>query len=291
MILPANATEKYCNDRFLDLASIVGGDIALFCFCGVFNLPLDITEEAPDWNSYCEKLKKKKGAPTFIDGETDIETVIEQGMSEMERWRLIWGEGNPAAPYTSQDYKFLDNLFKTYSARLEAAGGMDAQQEDTLRDCCKSRLLADKSRALGTKDGVAIYTQLNKTIQESLSSENLRRKDAKPIESARVDGIIDALQKKYGVGMELNMDQACEIFNKWLRARQYPETLDAAEQAITAIINTTRANNDLPELPEIPKEVRALENYESEFAVIPNEMEEEAYRYLGLTRNDGGKEQ
>lgn len=289
MILPANATEKTYNDRFLDLASIVGGDIALFCFCGVFNLPLDITEEAQDWFSYCEKLKNKKGAPTFIDGETDIETVLEQGMSEMERWRLIWGEGNPNKPYTPQDYKFLDNLFKTYSARLDAAGGMDAQQEDTLRDCCKSRLLADKSRALGTADGVAIYTKLNKTIQDNLSSENLRRKDAKPIETARADGIIDALQKKYNVGMELNKDQACEVFYKWLRERQYPETLDAAEQALMAIINTTRANNDLPELPEMPAEVRELENYESEFAVIPNEMEEEAYRYLGITRGNGGK--
>ena len=136
---------------------------------------------------------------------------------------------------------------------------------------------------------MAIYTKLNKTIQDNLSSENLRRKDAKPIETARADGIIDALQKKYGVGMELNRDQACEVFYKWLRERQYPETLDAAQQAIMAIINTTRANNDLPELPEMPAEVKALESYESEFAVIPNEMEEDAYQYLGLTRKDRGK--
>lgn len=286
MLLPKSATGKTVNERFLDLASIIGGDLALFCFCAFLNLPLDASEETEDWESYCEKLKKKPGAPSFIDGEVDIEVVLEQSSTELYRWRLTWGEGNPDNPYTPQDYRFLDNLFKTYSARLDAAGGMDAQQEDTLRDCCKSRLLADKSRALGTKEGVEIYTKLNKTIQDNLSSENLRRKDAKPIETARVDGIIAALQKKYGVGMELSQEQACEIFYKWCRERGYPETVDAAQQALMAIINTTRANNDLPELLEMPKEVRDLENFESEFAPEPNEMEDEAYRYLGMTRGN-----
>lgn len=289
MILPSYATGKTANERFLDLASIVGGDIALYCFCAVYNLPLDITQPAEDWETYCEKLEKLKGVPGFIDGEVDIEVVLENSQTEMYRWRLVWGEGNPDNPYTPQDYRFLDALFKTYSARLEAGGGMDAQQEDTLRDCCKSRLLADKSRALGTKEGVEIYTKLNKTIQDNLSSENLRRKDAKPIETARVDGIIAALQGKYGVGMELSKEQACEIFFKWTKSRGYPETLDAAEQALMAIINTTRANNDLPELLERPKEVRALENYQSEFAIIPNEMEDEAYKYLGMKHGDEAK--
>lgn len=289
MILPENATGEIVNQRFLDLASIVGGDIALFCFCAFLNLPLDMSEETTDWESYCQRLLEKPGAPNFIDGEVDIEVVLENSQTEWYRWRLIWGEGNPDNPYTAQDYRFLDALFKTYSARLEAGGGMDAQQEDTLRDCCKSRLLADKSRALGTKEGVEIYTKLNKTIQDNLSSENLRRKDAKPIETARVDGIIAALQKKYGVGMELSKDQACEIFFKWTKSHRYPETLDAAEQAMMAIINTTRANNDLPELPDIPKDVRALENYQSEFAIIPNEMEDEAYKYLGIERRDESK--
>ena len=289
MILPSNATEKTANERFLDLAGIVGGDIALFCFCGYFNLPLDMGEETQDWDGYCERLKRKPGAPSFIDGETDIEEVMEKSATEWYRWRLTWGEGNPDNPYTAQDYRFLDALFKTYSARLEAGGGMDAQQEDTLRDCCKSRLLADKSRALGTKEGVEIYTKLNKTIQDNLSSENLRRKDAKPIETPRVDGFVAALQRKYGVGMELSLNQACEIYHKWQRSMHYPETLDAAEQATMAIINTTRANNDMPELPEMPKDVKALENYQSEFEVIPNEMEDEAYKYLGMKRGDETK--
>ena len=89
--------------------------------------------------------------------------------------------------------------------------------------------------------------------------------------------------------MELSKDQACEIFFKWTKSHGYPETLDAAEQAMMAIINTTRANNDMPELPEMPKEVKALENYQSEFAVIPNEMEDEAYKYLGIERHDDPK--
>lgn len=272
--------------RFLDLASIVGGDVALYCFCAVYNLPFVLSGPVHTWEEYVASLAKRPGAPGFIDGETDVQLAVASGMSERERWEMVWGVGDPDHPYTTQDYRFLDNLFRMYSVRLDAAGGMDAQQEDVIRDCCKSRLLADKARASGTKDGVSIYATLNKTIQDNLSAENLRRKDAKPIENARADGIVDALQKKYGIGMEMTAQQFLEIFYKWCNSHQYPETVDAAEQSLLAIINTTRENNDLPQIPVLPQSAR-LEDYESEFAVEPNDLEMEAYDYLGLTRPGG----
>ena len=123
-------------------------------------------------------------------------------------------------------------------------------------------------------------------IQDNLSAENLRKKDAKPIETARVDGIIDALTKKYGVGVEMTKEQFLErVFFPWCKNKRYPETVDAAEHAMLAIINTMRENSDMPELPEIPKSAR-FTAYSDEFAPVPNELEEEAYDYLGLTRRD-----
>lgn len=286
MILPTEATSEYAKSRFSNLASIVGGDIALYCMCAVYNLPVDPSASVPTWSAYIDVLRRKPGIEGFADGETDVEVVIANGASEMDRWQAEWGEGDPDNPYTAKDYKNLDSIFRTYSARLDAAGGMDAQQEDTLRHCSRMALLRDKSIASGDKESIDIAAKLDKMIQDNLSAENLRKKDAKPIETARVDGIIDALTKKYGVGVEMTKDQFLErVFFPWCKNKRYPETVDAAEHAMMAIINTMRENSDMPELPELPKAAR-FTAYSDEFAPVPNELEEEAYDYLGLTRRD-----
>lgn len=283
MQIPKNAYDSFIEERYQDLAGAIGGDLALYCICASFNLPVMTDKPAKDWNAYLKRLEKEKIQIAFADGETDIDVVREHGMSEAERWEKDWGIGNPENPYAPQDYKRLDELFRTFSARLEAAGGYDAQQEDTLRNCCVMRLQADKAINRGDKESVEIASKLNKMIQDNLSSENLRRKDAKPVETAKVDGIIDAVQRKYGVGAEMTKEQFLEIFFKWCHSHNYPETVDAADHAMLAIINTMRANSDLPELPELPMNA-SFEPYESEFAVVPNEAEEETYQYLGLKR-------
>lgn len=279
------AQDIFVSDRFQDLAGVIGGDLALFCVCAVFNLPVYTDKPVKDWESYLERMEKEKNQAGFADGETDIDVVRVHGLSESERWEKDWGIGNPDSPYMPQDYKRLDELFRTFSARLEAAGGYDAQQEDTLRNCCVMRLQADKAINRGDKESVDIAAKLNKMIQDNLSSENLRRKDAKPVETAKVDGIIDAMQRKYGISAEMTKDQFLEVFFKWCHSHSYPETVDAADHAMLAIINTMRSNADLPELPELP-ESASFEPYESEFAVIPNEAEETTYEYLGLKRKE-----
>ena len=50
MIIPVAATTENAKARFLDLASIVGGDIALYCLCAVYNLPVDATISVPTWD-------------------------------------------------------------------------------------------------------------------------------------------------------------------------------------------------------------------------------------------------
>lgn len=286
MKLPENARAEEISKRFLDLASNLGGDIALYCICAVLNLPVYPKKAVPTWEDYLDFLEGLQRQESFIDGETDVETVIAEGASEQERWERDWGYGDPDNPYTAQDYKRLDGIFRMYSMRLDAAGGMDAQQEDTLRNCSRMALLRDKCIAKGDKDSAAIANTMNKMIQDNLAAENLRKKDAKPIETARVDGIIDAVQKKYGIGAEMNVDQFWEMFFKWLHSRNYPETKDAAEQGLLAIINTMRANNDQPEIPVLPESAK-LKDCDNEFAKEPNEKEQAAYVYLNLTRQDG----
>lgn len=50
---------------------------------------------------------------------------------------------------------------------------------------------------------------------------------------------------------------------------------------LLAIINTTRRNNDEPEVDELPKDC-AIKDVYREFAASPDAAEAEAYAHLGL---------
>lgn len=279
---------KYQEDRFLDLADIVGRKNAIFFCCAVYNVPYAPKVDIDDWTKYREYIDERyKGRKLgFENGLTDIREFLstDNERTAPSKWEAVWGEGDEENPYTEKDYERLDELFAMYSARLQSAGGYDVQQEDTLRFCSKMRLLADKLLAKGDKDSIDMASKLSKMIQENLSSENLRRKDEKPIETAKFDGIVDKLRKKYGADVELTRDQAVEICCQWLQEHRYPMTMDAAEHALLAIINTTRLNNDEIELDELPADMRFKDSHRKEFAEIPTTMEDEAYEYLGITR-------
>jgi len=268
--------------RYNQLVEILGKDLALFCMCAVTNVAYDPEIEHVSFEDYKEQSKGKR----FKDGVLEVKTEPVDGVKMKEVWRKKWGIGNEEKPYTVEDYQALDETFETYASRLKRAGGMDALQEDTLRVCSRMRLEADKALAKGGKDNIGIASTLNKLIQDNLSSEQLRKKDAKPIETARIDGIVDAITKKYGVSIEMTREEAVEVCSRWLMSHKYPMTMDAAEHVLLSIINCTRGNNDLPEFAELPEEYKFADAMKYEFASSPNDDEKEAYKYLGIHRND-----
>lgn len=284
-IFARNAIET----KFTRLTSQLGREMALFALCAVLDVPYAEKTDAETWEDYLATIQDAgmDVIAGFGSGITDASTALNAELSDMERWREVWGVGNINDPYTEDDYKRLDHLFRTYSARLAASGGYDEQQEFILRSVCTDQILADQCRNKGTKDGIEMYTKLTKTIQEKLGAENLRKKDILPQQEQRIDGFVDALKKKYGVDASLTKDQAIALCCQWLRSHNYPETADAAENAILAIINCTRRNNDMQEIDKLPRQYKFDPAYNSEFADDPNDMEDEAYRYLDLRRQDG----
>lgn len=268
------------SERFNSIADLIGDDYALFCFCAVDNIAYD---PKIVFDSY-EEYKEIQSGKTFEDGETNIHKVLNNGLTDAERWVSVWGIGDENRPYTDDDYKALDTQFEVYASRLIANGGMDEIQEDTLRYCSKMRLEAGKALAKGGRENVQIAATLNKTIQDTLAAEQLRKKDVKPVDIARVDGIVEALKNKYGYDVELTMDEAMELFRKWQMSQHYPATADAVEEAIHMIINAGRDNDDLPDIAEIPKKNRFSKEAASQFADDFTSEQEKAYEYLGLKR-------
>ena len=271
---------SYQNTRYINLTNQIGEEMARFCMCAAFNYAYDPDIDCVSFEDYVEQIGNRK----FRDGMMKMEEEIDVTDEEKRNWIRVWGIGDKARPYTIEDYQKLDQTFETYASRLEKSGGMDALQEDTLRTCSKMRLQADKAMVKGDKDNVAVAEKLNKMIQEQLASEQLRKRDEKPIGIAKLDGIIDALARKYGAGSELTYEEVTKICSQWLMSHKYPHTMDAAEHMLLAIINTTRQNNDMPMMANLPEGAEFPDSMASEFADKPNESEKEAYEYLNLQR-------
>ena len=297
--------------RYDAMAAETSGSLALFYCCIAFDVPFDMmaVPREPDvtekWIAYRDNLRVKKldtrnGVPLgFLDGLTDITKIFGEGLSSgeftkavgneksarnrkigTEKQRKAWGSNSAKNPYTAEDYDELDRIYEALASDLVAAGGVSVKQEFILRDCAKMTLDRDKMRAIGQYDKAA---KLNKMIQDNLSSEGLRKRDAKPIDDLRIDGIVDRLEKAGLLknGKQCSPDEMFEIL--FHRRPKYPYTRDAAEQILLYMTNTTRNNDGISELAVLPPEMRLRDDL-GEFADEPNEQEKESYRELGIVK-------
>ena len=299
------------QERYDAIARATSDSLALFYCCIEFDRPFDMlaVPKEPDvgekWIAYLDNLRLKKldmrrGEPLgFLDGLTDITKIFGEGLSAGEFTKAVgneksarnrkvgtaqqrknWGENSAKNPYTSEDYDELDRIYEALSSDLMAAGGVSVKQEFILRDCAKMTLDRDKMRAIGQYDKAA---KLNKMVQDNLSSEGLRKRDAKPIDDLRIDGIVDRLEKAGLLknGKQCSPDEMFEIL--FHRRPKYSYTKDAAEQILLYIANTTRVNDGLSELPTLPPDMRLRDDL-GEFAEEPDEQEKETYKELGIVK-------
>lgn len=299
------------QERYDAIARAASDSLALFYCCIAFDRPFDMlaVPKEPDvgekWIAYLDNLRLKKldtrrGEPLgFLDGLTDITKIFGEGLSAGEFTKAVgneksarnrkvgtaqqrknWGENSAKNPYTSEDYDELDRIYEALASDLMAAGGVSVKQEFILRDCAKMTLDRDKMRAIGQYDKAA---KLNKMVQDNLSSEGLRKRDAKPIDDLRIDGIVDRLEKAGLLknGKQCSPDEMFEIL--FHRRPKYSYTKDAAEQILLYMTNTTRVNDGLSELPTLPPEMRLRDDL-GEFAEEPDEQEKETYKELGIVK-------
>lgn len=299
------------QERYDAIARATSDSLALFYCCIEFDRPFDMlaVPKEPDvgekWIAYLDNLRLKKldtrrGEPLgFLDGLTDITKIFGEGLTAGEFTKAVgneksarnrkvgtaqqrknWGENSAKNPYTSEDYDELDRIYEALASDLMAAGGVSVKQEFILRDCAKMTLDRDKMRAIGQYDKAA---KLNKMVQDNLSSEGLRKRDAKPIDDLRIDGIVDRLEKAGLLknGKQCSPDEMFEIL--FYRRPKYSYTKDAAEQILLYMVNTTRVNDGLSELPTLPPDMRLRDDL-GEFAEEPDEQEKESYKELGIVK-------
>ena len=251
--------------------------MAIYHCCIIYNAPYIAKHRARTWTEYITEIGDD-ALNGYADGLTDIRKVIAEVYDDENRWVAEWGAG-----YNKDDYQRLDNIFSSYSSRISRSGQMDALTYDTLHSCALMSLQMEKAIAAGDKESVDKATKLNKMIQDSLASEQLRTKDIKPTDELRLDGIINKLKQKYGLSVEMSQGDVMEMIEKWMTDKHYPITMDAAEHMLMSIINTTRRNDDKPEMSDLPEGAQ-FDAYESEFLKDPTSREIASVDYLGLPR-------
>lgn len=271
------------NKALQRLTITLGRDMALFCVCAVADLPYVPDTEVENFDGYISFVESEAQGSTFEEGDIDVSDVLRQGMSDEERWFHDWGVGDSANPYTEKQYRQLDDFYKTMTAQLDDLGALTKQQEDTARTCAIWALQRAEKSAKGDRDSIEIAAKLDKLIRDNLADCNMRSRDILPSQQQRPDGFVDALKKKYGLTAEMTKDEVLEAFYNWCKERNYPQTVDAEEKALLAIIQTIQKNNDLPVDQELPEELE-LGEFGFEFSTEPNEDEKATYDYLGLVR-------
>lgn len=313
--------EEQQQGHFDMMNGAIGCDaLALFCCCMAYDVPF-FPDAVPKsntedfWMAYRKRLRAKKldkaGTLGFKDGITDATKLFGEEVPAEEVTLIVqqdrkmnigegaiptksqvndWGKGSEQWPLTKDDYDRLDYFYDTLTSRLVSAGGVDTQQELILRKVSELYWEEEKYRAEGNINDAQ---KCVKMALDLLSSEQLQKKDAKPVEDVRVDSIVDALEKWGAVedGKILSFPDLTEFLLKQLGrlggtpAHKYSQTLDAADYELWFIRNCMAQNEDLPKIEELPDNMRFPEEVANEFSAEPSDDEKRAYEGIGIVRS------
>lgn len=272
---------------FARLKKTIGADMASYCLCAFLDIPFFASEEITSWSEYERQIREETdgGKTYFADGDTDINLVLNKGLSKMEQWKLYWGEGSDKHPYAEKEYKRLDELKRSMAGQLENMGSLTAQQEDVARQCAIWTLQCEKLSANGDKESVATAKMLDDMKRKNLEDCNMRSRDILPTRQQRPAGFVTSVKERLGIDGEITKEAVFEAFFEWCKNKRYPMTIDAVHKAQLAIIQTIAKNSDTAIPTKLPT-YADLSEFSYEFASEPNETENAAYDYLRYSRQD-----
>lgn len=131
---------------------------------------------------------------------------------------------------------------------------------------------------------VKMALDVQKNIDLLLASEQMRKKDEKPIANFTPDAWIDALEKSGLMqdGQFLPLSEIEDAMIAIMRGKGYEQTLDCAHQLELNIINNAKRNADQPVIFELPQNMRITDEL-GEFESEESEEEKQAKADTHLT--------
>ena len=305
------------SEMFNRLAKTEGRYIGLFHTCAALDIPVKpIVLDGIDFDSvdepfmtYINALSEsgqdiKRGKVLgFADGVTSLSNLFGNDLSHKDFAERIRREKEKIAKQVGTEeqrekfgvlpiYKGLamsnelyDELDRLYSIRESAYKGQDltSQQMATLIKVAKNDAIYDHLMRTGL---AKLATDIQKSTSQLLADENMRPKDKKPVEELRLDALVLALEEAGLMenGDLLTYDELIEVMrDKFVKSKKYNYSLDVADQMILDVINSMRANADLPPIQDLPEEFAPIDEY-GEFEPEETEREKENKRFLGITK-------
>ena len=205
------------------------------------------------WEAGAESLRKKWGR-SFIERSGEIRD------------------------YTLEELEELERIYQMQSA--EYKGAITPRMEYNLQKIAKLELEQLKNITAGDGQEAKRYADIINTIKKS---EGMTAADSKPLEKVKVDGLIDALEKK-GIlheGKIIGKEELLKLLSK--ERHEYSTSRDVVDCMMMEIVNTMRANNGESQLSELPLSAQ-IEDPLHELREKPSKMEEEAMRDLGIVK-------
>ena len=296
----ANGVSAYCLDceakSFDNFAGQNGLHFALFLNCARFDVPcepsivpenfaekgntaqkwkdyIDALIKSPKYNEQMRSFEFDSGVNRFLRvfgkelsnkdfaGYMLAEQKLTEAKPGTQTQRDRWGEVKlwVDLPLTKEVY---DDLDRRYASRMASYSGQTVtpQMEETVLKACRldatlEHLLA-KGESRPARDMQAI-------LDNMLASEQMRKKDEKPVDAFRFDAWISAMEKsgymldRDFVGKEAMIEQ----ITKAMRRKKYRQPLDVAHQIEMNIINHARKNSDQPLLTELPEDMVVTDEY------------------------------
>lgn len=205
----------------------------------------------------------------------------EQKKQEERRERWGTGEFAKGLPFTEEIYEALEKQYENRAASYKGTT-LTPQMIDTLVKVCKWNYLIDHYIAVGE---IETASKLQKMVDTALASESMRRKDEKPVEAARIDALVVALEKAGAIKNHkfVGKDELIKVLqDKFIKSKKYKDSLDCADQIINDFYNNMRINAGMYTVSELPEDLKPEDEY-GEFSDTPSERELKGRRYAGLT--------
>ena len=308
--------EQHLYDRLSEDKG-VGAYIGLFATCAALNVPFwpeklplvkDFLEIEDRWVWYNEAIAEEVHGENglvrgFFDGETNILHIFGTSLSKTDVAKYIqvtqeheasqpgtreqrerWGV-EPLAKGMAWSEKLYDELDRQYENWCGRYRGqvITPQLADSIIKVCRWNAITD----FLMREGEYIAAQkVQKMCDDLMASEQMRKKDEKPVENFRFDACVIALEKA-GIMEEegfKTLDGVKEAFaDHFLTARKYHYTGDVLDHVIEDIYNNARLNSDLPPVEELPADLEPHDDF-GEFDPEADENEAERMRYAGAVK-------
>lgn len=294
----------------------VGAYMALFAACMSLNVPFwpmrlpkvaDFLEIPDRWVFYNELIADEVHGENglvrgFRDGEMNILRLFGNSLSKRDvgeylkvtqqheaekpgtrEQRERWGDEPlcDGLAMTDKVYAELDRQYENWCGRYRGQT-ITPQLADSIVKICKWNLVTDYLVKTGEYVNAS---KIQKMVDDLMASEQMRKKDERPVETMRLDALVVALEKA-GAMENDQFKTAPEIaqyfFERFFKKKKYNYSIDAADHMIFDYYNNARMNADLPPENTLPADLR-LEDELGEFEPEPTDEEIKRARYAGLT--------